>query len=76
MSIEIPDDVLTSCSAEKVRQEVALALYDQMIITRTQAMAMLGADEAAFFDLAAARGIRLRYDVEDFAQDMQRLRQP
>ena len=70
MSITIPDEILQQHSEQDVRTELALALYEKMIFTRTQVCQFLEIDEDAFYTIAQSRGIHLRYDVEDLEEDL------
>lgn len=65
---------MQSHDEQQVRTEVALALYDKMILTRTEAQAMMGIDEDAFFRLTDERGMKPYYDVEDFELDLANLK--
>lgn len=55
-------------------REIAIALFQQERITLSRASKIAGMDLMEFQKLIAERGICVHYDVEEFEQDVQHLR--
>jgi predicted HTH domain antitoxin len=55
-------------------REIAMALFQQERISLGRASKIAGVDVMDFQKLLADRGIYVHYDVEDFEQDVQHLR--
>lgn len=55
-------------------REIAFALFQQERISLSRASKIAGIELMDFQKLLADRGICVHYDVEDFEQDVQRLR--
>ncbi|NET36645.1 MAG: UPF0175 family protein [Cyanothece sp. SIO1E1] len=55
-------------------REIAIALFQQELISLSRASKIAGMEIMAFQKLLADRGICVHYDVEDLEQDVQRLR--
>lgn len=55
-------------------REIAIALFQQERITLSRASKIAGIDLMEFQKLIADRNICVHYDVEDFEQDVQHLR--
>ncbi len=72
MSIVIPDDILQAArmTAEELRQELAILLFQKEKLTLEQAsrFAMMGRLE--FQHLLASRQIPVHYGVADFEEDL------
>jgi len=77
MSVTIPDEVLRSAgmSADDFRREVAVLLFQQERMTLAQAARFTGMDRLRFQRLIADRGICVHYDIADFEQDLETLRE-
>lgn len=76
ITIEIPDDIAqtTSLSEADWLREIAIALFQKELITLNRASRIAGMHQIEFQKLLASRGICVHYDVEDFEQDIQHLR--
>ncbi|MBE9063332.1 UPF0175 family protein [cf. Phormidesmis sp. LEGE 11477] len=55
-------------------REIAFALFQQERVSLSRASKIAGIELMDFQKLLAERGICVHYDVEDFEQDVQRLR--
>lgn len=75
MHCVIPEDVLRTArlSADELRREVAVLLFQQDRLTLGQAATLAELPTPVFQQLLAARGIGLHYDVEEFEQDVETL---
>lgn len=76
MTVTIADDVLQAAhmSAEELRRELAVLLFQQDRLTLAQAARLAEVDRLRFQHLLASRGIPIHYDLEDFEQDLDTLR--
>jgi predicted HTH domain antitoxin len=71
MPVTIPDEVLTAAHlSEELKQELALALFQQERLTLGQAGRLAEMSQLAFQALLADRRIPIRYGVEEFRQDL------
>lgn len=77
MSVTVTDDILRSAgmSDDDLRQEIAVLLFQQERMTLSQAARFAGMDRLRFQRLIADRGISVHYDVADFEQDLETLRE-
>lgn len=77
MALVIPDDVLQSAhmSADELKLEVALLLFQQDRLTLAQASTLTGLSRWQFQQILAQRNLTVHYDSNDFAQDLLTLRQ-
>ncbi|HHP7243876.1 MAG TPA: UPF0175 family protein, partial [Elainellaceae cyanobacterium] len=57
-----------------LRQELAVALFQQEKITLGTASQIAGMHQMEFQQLIGSRGICIHYDVEEFEEDIQGLR--
>ena len=76
MPVTISDDVLTAAhlTEPELKQELALALFQQDRLTLAQASRLAGMGQLAFQGLLANRGIPIHYGVVEFREDLQTLR--
>ena len=76
MSVVIPDEVLYTAhiSAEELRLEVAVLLYEKEKLTLGQASQLANMSQFQFRHLLASRNVYLHYDVEDFEADLETLK--
>lgn len=76
ITLEIPDNIAqtTSLSEADWLREIAIALFQKELITLGRASRIAGMHQIEFQKLLASRGICVHYDVEDFEQDIQHLR--
>lgn len=77
MSVIVPDEILTASqmSETEMRQEIAVMLFQREKLTLAQASRFAGMHRVEFQHLLASRQIPMHYDVEDFEQDIQTLRE-
>ena len=75
ITITIPDSVMTSAqmSEEEIKQEIAIALYQQSKLTLSQARRLAEMSRHEFKRLLISRKISL-YDVADYQEDLETLR--
>ena len=73
----ISDEVLTAAhiSESELKQELALALFQQERLTLAQASRLAETTQLEFQALLAERRIPIHYGVEEFREDLQTLRQ-
>jgi predicted HTH domain antitoxin len=76
MSIVISDEILltTRMTEAEMKQEIAILLFQKEKLTLAQASRFAQMSRMAFQHLLASRQIPMRYDVEDFEQDIENLR--
>jgi predicted HTH domain antitoxin len=77
MPVTISDEVLTAAhlSEPELKQELAMALFQQERLTLAQASRIAEMTQLAFQALLAERQIPIHYGVEEFRQDLRALRQ-
>src|ERR1017187_3110959 len=77
MPVTIPDEILTAAhiTEPELKQELALALFQQERLTLGQASSLAGISQLAFQALMAERRIPIHYGVVEFREDLQALRQ-
>jgi predicted HTH domain antitoxin len=77
MPVTISDEVLTAAhiSEPKLKQEVALTLFQQERLTLAQASRVAEMSQLAFQALLAERRIPIHYGVDELREDLQTLRQ-
>jgi len=77
MPVTIPDEVLSAAhiSEQELKQELALALFQQERLTLAQASRFAEMGQLAFQALLADRRIPIHYGIEEFREDLRTLRQ-
>ncbi|MFQ4137646.1 UPF0175 family protein [Nodosilinea sp. PGN35] len=77
MSVVVPDEILTATRMTEAEmcQEIAVMLFQRDKLTLAQASRFAAMHRVAFQHLLASRHIPVHYDVEDFEQDIQTLRE-
>lgn len=77
VSLVIKDEILRASrmTEEEMRAEIALLLFQRDKLTLGQAAGLAGISRLRFQQLAAARGIRVHYDVRDFEEDIETLKE-
>ena len=77
MSVLIPDDILASAemSEAELKLELAILLFQQEKISIGKARRFAEMNLLEFQREIAQRGICIHYDVEEFEQDIQTLRE-
>lgn len=76
MVVNIPDSVVEGLrlprkeAEQRLRTELALALYQQQMLSLGKASELAGLSRSAFGDLLALRDIPRHYSEEDLAQDI------
>lgn len=77
--IEIPDKILRSVKIppgeinERVKQELAIRLYEQGILTFGKARELAGMQKWDFHNLLGKKGIIRKYDMEELERDLKTL---
>jgi len=76
ITLDLPDDLAQTDTFNQSDwlREIAIALFQQERITLSRASKIASMDLMDFQKLISDRGICVHYDVEDFEQDMQHLR--
>lgn len=76
ITLDIPDRLAESHSFSQVDwlQEVAVALFQQELVTLGTASQLAGMHQMAFQELLYDRGISLHYDLADYQADIASLR--
>ncbi len=76
ITLELPDHLsqTTLFNEADWLREIAIALFQQERISLSRAGKIAGMHPIDFQQLLASRGICVHYDVEEFAQDIQHLR--
>lgn len=77
MSIVISDDLLaaTRMTEAEMRQEIAILLFQKEKFTLAQASRFAGMHRVAFQHILVSRQIPVHYDIGDFEQDIENLRE-
>ena len=77
MKIEIPDNILerAGLKEEDVMLRLAIILFKEEMLTLGQASELAGMHQIMFQKELAKRQISIHYDVEDFEQDWQTIKQ-
>ena len=77
MSLVISDDVLstTRMTEAKMKQEIAILLFQKEKFTLAQASQFAGIHRVAFQHVLARRQIPIHYGVEGFREDIENLRE-
>ena len=76
ITLDLPDSLsqTENFSQDDWLREIALALFQQERVSLSRASKIAGIELMDFQKILANRGICVHYDVEDFDQDMQHLR--
>ena len=77
MSLVISDEILSAAqmTPAELAQEIAVLLFQKDKLTLGQASILSGLNRLEFQRLLASRQIPLHYDIEDFEQDIQTLKE-
>jgi predicted HTH domain antitoxin len=77
MPVTISDEVLAAAhlSEPELKQELALALFQQERLTLGQASRFAEVSQLAFQSLLAERRIPVHYGIEEFREDLRIIRQ-
>lgn len=77
MTIQIPDSVLEKAglSADQIKLELAIMLFQQERITLGQASKIAGVHQFQFQKELAHRKIPVHYGVEEFEKDLETIKQ-
>ena len=77
MGVLIPDDILqaTRMSAEELKRELAILLFQKEKLTLGQAGRLAGMNPLQFQHLLASRQIPVHYDVAEFEEDLKVLQE-
>ena len=73
----LPDDVLqaTGMTAEELRQEIAVLLFQKEKLTLSQASRLAAMNRLQFQHLLASRDIPVHYDTAEFEADLKTLKE-
>ncbi|HLF87809.1 MAG TPA: UPF0175 family protein [Anaerolineales bacterium] len=76
VTIEIPREVLYSAkmTAEELRQELAVLLFQQDKLSFGKAREMAGKTVWDFLQLLGSKGISIHYDVAEYEEDLKTLK--
>ena len=76
ITLDLPDSLnqTENFSQDDWLREIALALFQQERVSLSRASKIAGIELMDFQKLLANRGICIHYDVDDFEQDVQHLR--
>lgn len=76
-TLTIPDDILhaTKMSEDELMQEIAVMLFQKEKLTLEQAAHLARMSQLQFQHLLASRQIPVHYDVADFDDDLQTLKE-
>jgi predicted HTH domain antitoxin len=76
ITIDLPDNLTQTNNFNQTdwMREIAIALFQQERITLSRASKIASIDLMEFQKLISDRGICIHYDVEEFEQDVQHLR--
>lgn len=76
ITLNIPDSLAESHTFSQVDwlKEVAVALFQQELVTLGRASQIAGMNQIAFQELLYDRGISLHYDLADYQADIASLR--
>ena len=76
MDLVISEDTLRAAhtTADELKQEIAVMLFQQDRLTLVQAAEVAGMPPVAFQHLLASREISPHYDIDDFEEDLETLR--
>lgn len=76
VDLVIPDAILQAArvSADELKREIAVLLFQQEKLTLAQASTLAEMPRLQFQHVLAGRGIAPHYDVADFQQDLETLR--
>ena len=77
MGLVIPDDILqaTRMSEEELSQEIAILLFQKEKLTLGQASRLARMSRLQFQHLLASRHIPVHYDVAEFEEDLNTLKE-
>jgi predicted HTH domain antitoxin len=77
ISIEIPREIIhaTRMGPEELRRELAIYLFQQGRLSFGKAREMAGMTVWAFQQLLGSKGIPVHYDIEDYEEDLDTLRE-
>jgi predicted HTH domain antitoxin len=77
ITLEIPDEITQGKRLDETEwlREIAIALFQQELITLGRASRIAQMHQVDFQKLLGSRGINIHYDVEDFEQDIEHLKE-
>jgi predicted HTH domain antitoxin len=75
ITLEIPDEIVQGKELNETEwlQEIAIALFQQELITLGRASRIARMHQVDFQKLLGSRGICIHYDLEDFEEDVRHL---
>jgi len=77
ISIEIPREIMraTRMTPQELKQDLAIFLFQQGKLSFGKAREMADMSVWAFQQLLGSRGIPVHYDIEEYEEDLQTLRE-
>ncbi len=77
VSIEIPREIIrsTRMTPQELKQDLAILLFQQGKLSFGKAREMTGMTAWVFQQLLGSRGIPIHYDVGEYEEDLQTLRE-
>lgn len=77
MTVVIPDEIVraTNLSESELKRELAVRLFERERLTLGQACRLAGMNLLDFQRLLGAERVPLHYDVVEFAQDLETIRE-
>jgi predicted HTH domain antitoxin len=77
MTLQIFDEILKTANItpEELQQEIALMLFQREKLTLGQASRLSGLGRLAFQRLLASRQIPVHYDIKEYEEDLNTLRE-
>ena len=75
ITLEIPDEMVRGKGLDEAEwlQEIAIALFQQELITLGRASRIARMHQVDFQKLLGSRGICIHYDIEEFEEDVRHL---
>ncbi len=75
ITLEIPDEMVQGKGLDEAEwlQEIAIALFQQELITLGRASRIARMHQVDFQKLLGSRGICIHYDLEEFEEDVRHL---
>jgi predicted HTH domain antitoxin len=75
ITLEIPDEMSQLWDESDWLREIAIALFEQELITLSRASKIARMHPIDFQKLLGSRGINVHYDLEEFEQDIKHLQE-
>jgi predicted HTH domain antitoxin len=78
--MELPKDILLAADISEanasadIKKYLALYMFKERLLSFGKATELSGMDKLSFMELAGSKGISLNYDVDDYREDLQTIR--